>query len=156
MTFCLSVWSQEDMWKKKTLFSFVFVKDHSNNNKQHLEPKMIHHYIELLMPHSRGSYANTTFLNAQKKLEREYLICRLSSTSFTVLKLADVQMWRYFYQDRHRMYKVTLRRVRQSLLSWRRNKYYIFVCGCMRERARRCLPACGCQGGGRVHARDRL
>ena len=29
-------------------------------------------------------------------------------------------------------YNVTLRRVRESLLPWKSNKYYIFVCVCVR------------------------
>ena len=35
----------------------------------------------------------------------------------------------------NKTYKVTMRRVRESLLPWKSNKYYIFVCVCVRARA---------------------
>ena len=38
-----------------------------------------------------------------------------------------------------------MRRVRESLLLWKSNKYYVFV--------RVCARACGCSARGRVHAR---
>jgi hypothetical protein len=35
-------------------------------------------------------------------------------------------------QGRQITLNVTVRRVRESLLPWKRNKYYIFVCACVR------------------------
>ena len=46
-------------------------------------------------------------------------------------------------------YNVTLRRVRESLLPWKRNMYYLLVCLCMRYRA--CVHM-GTRALGRVHA----
>ena len=47
-------------------------------------------------------------------------------------------------QDGQCTYNVTLRRVRESLLPWKSNKYYMLVCWCMRARA--CVRACGYRG----------
>ena len=38
-------------------------------------------------------------------------------------------------------YNVTLRRVHKTIVAWKSNKYYIFVCVCMLERA--CVRAPG-------------
>ena len=52
------------------------------------------------------------------------------------------------WQDTQCTYKVMLRRVYESLLSWKSNNYYIFLCVCTRVRAnalmRACMRACGC------------
>ena len=44
------------------------------------------------------------------------------------------------------MYNVTLRRIRETLLPWKSNKYYIFlcVCACARPRFRTCVGVCMC------------
>jgi hypothetical protein len=54
-------------------------------------------------------------------------------------------------QDRQCAYNVTIRRVRESLLVWKSNKYYIFVCVCPRARGsgrmHACVCVCVCMGG---------
>ena len=49
------------------------------------------------------------------------------------------------------MYNVTLRRIRESLLSWKSNTYYIFVRLCASARVR-----VGVRARGRVHMRTRV
>ena len=55
-----------------------------------------------------------------------------------------------FKQDRQCAYNVIMRRVRESLLEWKSNKCYIFVCVCTRAFVRvpgrlgMCMPVRGC------------
>jgi hypothetical protein len=59
--------------------------------------------------------------------------------------------FKIYKEDRQCTYNVTFMRVRETLLPWKSNKYYIFVCACTREnvsnraRVRVCnltYPAC--------------
>jgi hypothetical protein len=56
-----------------------------------------------------------------------------------------------FQQARQCMYNVKLRRVRESLLQWKSNKYYLLVCVCVRACVRACVHLSN-RARGRVHA----
>jgi hypothetical protein len=60
--------------------------------------------------------------------------------------LIILRTWQRQKQDRQCTFNVTLRRVRESVLPWKRNKYYLFVCLSARVRACGwpCAWACTC------------
>ena len=59
--------------------------------------------------------------------EGEYGVANVSPVHVKYGLLCDVKpQW-----DRHCKYNATLRSLRESLLPWKSNKYYIFVCACV-------------------------
>ena len=55
--------------------------------------------------------------------------------TFDICEVPHAASTRQSQQDRQCTYKATQRRARESLLSWKMNKYYIFVCVCVCARA---------------------
>jgi hypothetical protein len=79
---------------------------------------------------------------------------RYSCSFATITKSFKIYSTFYYIiktrQNRRRTHNVKLRPIRESLLPWKSNKYYIFVCVC--ARARGCVCVSGCPARGHVHA----